>query len=640
LRVPLAIGALAFVLSQAFIGAVGAGRSRQAYSCLSFTSDRERYLLDISSGVALPMRAAPVRTERLAFARGQAWTLYLSDAQQQLILERMADGQPFALALDGAVQNAFWSPDEHWLAYAERLGDQQPLRLTLVNLEADSSGAPTLRRVQIADGGDDWAWSPNGRALLLRRYVARAAPSLAIWSAYDERLHALAIDGMFSFWLPDAEARRFAIVSHKNGNDVQLHIADLTGVRVSYPLGTLISHSAVQWSPHGRYLVFLVQVFPRWQVVIVDSDGNWHAVARLAQRGDGLSQPLVYWSEDGETLYYLQDAGESPLQWHWVAYGVAERSYRTVVSNVVKRLYFSPRNAQQVIVTWETAGKRNVALMRLDGSARALLAESADDVGNPYWSYDGKYAALVWATGQGAQRVVRLTVVNAETGAAQTLSQGLWDARDLRWLAGSAGLFFVAVRGNAQGEPIYSAELLIPKTGEQRVLAADKEIIGTALWQGSDIQFWWRSGKTFGVNRHKPSGETVFAHSLPDDGTTPVLSDMYLYAEGSFIVRSPYPQAFPALNGAWLALKVGAQGNERLYIVKADGTWHLVRSELSGLGDPIWSADGVYLAFTQSVNQSEVTLEIVNANGALIRRVEGYGGIFRDVRWSQCSVLD
>jgi Tol biopolymer transport system component len=112
---------------------------------------------------------------------------------------------------------------------------------------------------------------------------------------------------------------------------------------------------------------------------------------------------------------------------------------------------------------------------------------------------------------------------------------------------------------------------------------------------------------------------------------------MYPYLEGSFIVRSPYPQAFPAPNGAWLALKVGTPGDERLYIVKADGTWHSVRTGLSGLGDPLWSADGVYLAFTQSVNQGEVTLEIVNANGASVQRVVGYRGIFRDVRWSRCD---
>lgn len=634
------IGALVVVLSQAIFIALSAGRARQDYGCIAFTGDRGRYLLDIWSGVALPMRRALVRSEQLAWARSRAWQVHLPAERRQLILERLADKRTFTFALDGTARHVFWSPDERWLAYTQQLSAELPLKLTLVNLEADSSGTPSLRRVEIADGGDDWEWSPKGRLLLIRRYAATTPQTFTIWSAFDEQLRTFSINGALSFWLPDASEQRITFMSYDNNGNAQLYIADLTGVRASYPLETPVSHNTVLWSPQGRYVAFYLQVFPRWQVVIVDADGNRHDVALLAQRGDGLSLPLVYWSEDDERLYYLQDTVASPLQWHWTAYHIAERTHRTIVASVVRRPYFSPSNGQQVILIWQASGKRNVALMNLDGTARVMLAEAADDVGDPYWASDGRYAALVWATGQGVRRIVRLTIVNAETGAMQTLSQGLWDARDLRWLAGSASLFFIAERGNAQGEPSYSAELLMPQTGEHRVLLADREAIGTALWQGSDIQFWWRKGETFGVSRHTPSGGTVFALSLSDDGTTPVLSDIYIYLEGGFIVRSPYPQAFPAPNGAWFALKVGAQGAERLYIVKTDGTWRLVRAGLSGLGDPLWSADSVHLAFTQAVNQGEVTLEIVNANGVLLRRVEGYRGIFRDVRWSRCNAFD
>jgi hypothetical protein len=120
LRAPLLISALTVVLSQALFIAISVGRSRQDYGCLAFTSYRDRYLLDIASGVALPMRITPARAERSAFARSRAWALYLPNAQQ-LILERVADAQTFALALDGVLQHAFWSPDERWLVYTERL---------------------------------------------------------------------------------------------------------------------------------------------------------------------------------------------------------------------------------------------------------------------------------------------------------------------------------------------------------------------------------------------------------------------------------------------------------------------------------------------------------------------------------------
>ncbi|MFQ3534864.1 MAG: hypothetical protein SNJ58_03215, partial [Aggregatilineales bacterium] len=221
------------------------------------------------------------------------------------------------------------------------------------------------------------------------------------------------------------------------------------------------------------------------------------------------------------------------------------------------------------------------------------------------------------------------------SGAVQTLTDGLWDARDLRWLAGSASLFFISERG-AQGRPVYGAELFIPSTGEHRILLAGKDAVGMALLHGWDsVQFWWRERQRLGVNRHAADGEIVFAHSLPDEGSTPIRQVQVI--DQLFIVQSPFPSAVLAPNTGALALKVGMTGDERLYIVKPDGSWSLVRQNLSGLGDPLWSPDGAYLAFTQSVNQGQATLEIVTANGAPIRRVEGYRGLFGSLKWTRCG---
>lgn len=63
----------------------------------------------------------------------------------------------------------------------------------------------------------------------------------------------------------------------------------------------------------------------------------------------------------------------------------------------------------------------------------------------------------------------------------------------------------------------------------------------------------------------------------------------------------------------------------------------MLREGLSGLGDPLWSPDGASFAFTQAVAGGQVTLEIIKANGAPIRCVEGYGGIFRNLRWTRCG---
>lgn len=635
LRALIAVGLLTAMMVQAAFVAVAAGRSRQDYGCLTFTNWQGRYILDIESGVALARRlVAPPRQE--AYVSSAQWHVYRRS--DSLILERRADGQVYTLQTKGEVQNALFSPDERWLAYSWRAALDRAPSLTVVDLQPDASGAPSLRQIELLEASETWAWSPRGKLLRIRHDDGK---TFTLWSAAEERLHTFSVAENLDYylWQPDSAEQTFLYFTHQEmSNSLRswLHIADLTGLRASYPLPTMPTQ--VVWSPHDRYVVLTMLRFPRWQIALADAEGNWHDVALVAQRGDALSLPLTFWSADGETLFYLQDEGESPLRWHWVAYHVAERSHRRVVQNVVKRPYFSRGNRQQVIFIWAEAGKRNAALMDLDGSRRAVLAEAADDMGDPYWSPDGKYAALVWATGQGTRRVVRLTVANAQTGEIQTLSDGLWDARDLRWVAGGASLFFIAERGGAGDQPVYSAELLLLGTGEHRVLLSGKQALGTALLSSWDsVQFWWREGAWLGVARYTSQGEAVFAYRVPDEGSTPVLKEARFFDDQTFIIETPFPQIFPAPNSDFVALKAGAAGAEHLYIIAPNGSWRLEREGLSGLGDPLWSPDGAAFAFTQSVNQSQVTLEIVKANGVPIRRVEGYNGLFGRLKWTQCG---
>ncbi len=622
---------VALVTTQSIFTALAIGRSRYDYSCLTFESQGS-YILDVGTGFVLPKRRVSAPRQAVYLQNSQ-WQLY--HTSDGLLLERRADRRAYTLQIEGSVQSAIFSPDGRWLAYNWLAMPGQPLSLTLVELQSDEFGMLPLRQIQIDEVGSGFMWSPKGKLLLIK---GSAEGTFKLWSATEERARTFSIaDALaFNLWRPDNAEKQFAYFTYRgagNERSNQLHIADLQNVRASYPLPAVPSQ--VIWAPHDRYLALWISLFPRWQIGVADTKGNWHAVALVAQRGDALSLPPIFWADDGETLFYLQDEGTSPLRWHWVAYRPAERSYRTIVQDIAKRPYFSRTNPQQAVFIWAQAGKRSATLMRLDGSQRVVMAEAADDMGDPYWSPDGQYAAIVWATGQADRRVVRLTVVNADTGAVQTLTDGLWDVRDLRWLAGSASLFFISERG-AQGRPVYGAELFIPSTGEHRILLAGKDAVGMALLHGWDsVQFWWRERQTLGVSRHVADGQIVFAHSLPDEGSTPIRQVQVI--DQLFIVQSPFPSAVLAPNSGALALKVGMTGDERLYIVKPDGSWSLVRQNLSGLGDPLWSPDGAYLAFTQSVNQGRATLEIVTANGALIRRVEGYRGLFGSLKWTRCG---
>jgi hypothetical protein len=64
------------------------------------------------------------------------------------------------------------------------------------------------------------------------------------------------------------------------------------------------------------------------------------------------------------------------------------------------------------------------------------------------------------------------------------------------------------------------------------------------------------------------------------------------------------------------AVKVRAPGDEQLQVARPDGSppW-VVRSGLSGLGDPLWSPDSQMIGFTESVAGGPVSLRSVRPGG-------------------------
>lgn len=634
---------LAAALTLSAFVSVGMVRGRQDYGCLTFNG----YIFDIENGSALPHTYHPSSEPSHAdlSPNGRYRLVWQYGGQDGIELElRTRDGSAPPRLLQAGMHSwvrTFWAHDSRWLAilWQTNAGENY---LGLVGSPPNVADALPERWQLISYHLDnvvrEMGWSPNSQYL----WAKTDAPNLLIWSAAEAKFAdtPLPLGANYSSApvFSHAAEKFVYLISHDN-QTFEAIIATPHGVLRQLPTDYVNwERHPLSWSSNDRYIAYAFEQFPREQIMVIDADGEVHSVALVARRGDSLSQPLFHWSADGESIFYLQDEGESPLTWHWVGYHIATRQHIPIVPNLAMRPYFSPRkNDQMIAVWWNESSKRNAALMRFDGNARTLLFENADDVGNPYWSPDGKFAAFVWGTGEGAARHTRLLWVNTETGAVQTLSDGLWDARDLRWLGNSEGLFFVAERGSTDGKPTYNAEYLSPSTGAHHVLAADKESFGTVLWQGSDLQFWWRTGKKLGVERYAPNGEAIFRYAVEDNGNAPIHSNISFQENGSALVMSVYPQVFPAPNADYAALKVGKFGDEALYLVRQDGTWQAVREGLSGLGDPLWSADGARVAFTQSVNRAAATLEIVNPNGALIRRVEGFGGIFSRLKWTRCG---
>jgi Tol biopolymer transport system component len=278
--------------------------------------------------------------------------------------------------------------------------------------------------------------------------------------------------------------------------------------------------------------------------------------------------------------------------------------------------------------------------MDSDGTHRTMLAENADDAGEPYWSPDGQFVAAVWATGQQANRVVRLSITRQDGSGLRILDDHFWDVRDLRWLSDGKSLAFVAWRGNAQGKPFFSAEVINLETGQLRRLADGFVQISMFAvdTRSGGITFWWRMADgQIGADSYKPDGTRLYRFRA-DASTGASINGQLSQGQYWTALQPGSPQVFPAPDGSIAALKLGPLGNESLQLASSDGAWtRLIRSGLSGLGDPVWSPDGRMLAFTQSVKGQPVTLSVIRADGSPVQDINRFARDYAGLTWTKCD---
>ncbi len=623
---------LAAVLTVSAFAAIAPARSKSGSDCLTFLQSGETYLWDLESGALVKKGYQPpeVRTSDADSPDGH-WLLYTHtrhDERKELRLEARDGSAQHTLQEAVSVSEMDWSPDSRWLAYHWQDSDQQPY-LTVI----DVSEVPNslIQRFVFNQAIEVMRWSDDSRFLF---GIPINAERFVVWSVADQKLYDLPLGGeLRRFWQVDPDSGRFAYVT-QNLDKQYLHIGTPQGTEVVYEADD--EFYRLYWAPKGGSLVFLMTSF---LMGVVDRNLNVYEVGRAGTRDRGftLSEPIV-WAADGESFYYLQATEKGNAWMNWMGYSIVEKRARVIVQNfadlpTLNTPYFSPTNRQQIIMAWwvDSATSRKAALMNLNGTQRAVIFEYADNFDDPYWSPDGKYAAVVWETKRNG--AVHLTWVNAETGTAQTLSDTQWNIRDLRWLGGSTGLFFVAERRSAEGETTFSAEYLVPATGTQRTLAIQKGEIGNAMPQGNDLEFWWRTGKTFGVARHAPNGELIFQYSAEDDGSTPLIERVYRQENG-LMPSTELPQVFAAPTGGHGALVVGKSGGQKVYLVYPEGKWRLLRDGLKMVSRLLWSPDGALMAFIQT--DTTTTIEVVRADGTLVRRVN-IRHLPDSLGWTRCG---
>jgi Tol biopolymer transport system component len=584
--------------------------------------------MELSNSLEKIAEQAPETQTSDADSPDGRWLVYVQmrdDERKDLYLKARDGSAQHTVQEAVSVSRVSWSPDSRWLAYYGQDSNQQPY-LTII--EAPEAPNSPLQRFVFNPAIEFMRWSSDSRFLFS---ISINAERFLVWSAADQKLYDLPLVGeLRTFWQIDPDSERFAYVT-QHLDKYYLHIGTPQGTQVVYEAKD--EFYSLHWAPKGGHLAFFTISF---LLGVVDPNLNVYEVGRAvtSNREFASSKPVV-WAADGQSLYYLQPTEKGDALTNWMSYSIVEKRATVIIPNSadfpsLNTPYFSPTNRQQIIIAWwiERRTSRKAALMNLDDRRYVLLLEYADEFDDPYWSPDGKYAAVVWATKRNG--AVHLTWANAETLTAQTLSDTQWNIRDLRWLGGSTGLFFVIERRSAAGETTYSAEYIVPATGVQRTLATQEQI-GSVLPQEDVLQFWWRTGKTFGVVRYAPNGDLIFQYSAEDDGSTPLIARVSRW-ENRWLPRDPLPNVFPAPTGGHGALVVNRQ---KVYLVYPEGRWHLLRDNLVYARSLVWSSDGMRLAFAQKIGTT-MTIEVVTADGTLVQNID-LSADAESLRWTRCG---
>lgn len=269
-------------LSLVAAGAVLLGPPILAQDVSGLGSFRDVASLEGIGGVALSPDGA-----RVAYTvRSADWDANRFDTEIWVA----GDGPPFQLTrtADGSSNNPLWSPDGRWVAFTADRGEGSQVHLM------SPGGGEAFALTEMDGGVQDFAWAPDGSAMIVRAREEEAEEDRARVETYGE------------FTVEDAE-HRMTHLWHLEVSD------DGTASEPRRLTEGDFTVSDFRWSPSGDRVAFVRHPDPGINALIMGSD-IWtldvaSGAARPLVEGPGPDASPV-WSPDGQWVLFQEYTGE------------------------------------------------------------------------------------------------------------------------------------------------------------------------------------------------------------------------------------------------------------------------------------------------------------------------------------------
>lgn len=389
----------------------------------------------------------------------------------------------------------------------------------------------------------------------------------------------------------------------------------------------------ITWSPDGNYI--LVQYIELSNGFSYNGNGNWitgglyyltwHfllvdiANASLKEIAAfpaptnptnysevvrGYSRPRPLWSADSRLIVFIQKSYTQRFLAHHLTGSQPVLSLMQDQDGFVPLVYEIPSaqssNSHYLALPHFDNGQTTITLSdSRDLTNSTTLIKGAVDAGDPRWSPDGGYVAVVWATNSSSRRNVRLTWAKADGTENHTWDNNLLDIRDLVWLNDGQSLAYIGVQ--ADGVDVETINLKTGVHGQIGSAIAQIERL-TQNPQNSMLSFWWRTKQdatdigTTGISSYTPDGKLIHSAQLsyPINGIE-IFRNPYDWTRNAEIFQSPDGKVYAVRHNSI------PQGVE---LIAADGSWSRVIYTGNPVGQygeeiskPFWSPDSQRVTF-------------------------------------------